>query len=260
MRANAARSIKLAGTEQAQTRRTKEQMHTRECRAWQQSGRACGCDANMSRDTMHAQAQRCARNLGLTIWKAEEQANTWSAREQEMEIHRNNGQEQLSLGEIIWVRHRTTGDERLAAFYGTNVHNIGEDKMALAWIPYFACKQKGKAPNILGRKVDAEQRGLDITKVYIEGQELKRAYNRQTGDKREILARLSEQLDNDLPANLQQIPGIDSYWIENWRDWDIWRVTAPRQELTQRWRRQGLYKKKTIYVRVLEEIRDSVDL
>ena len=258
---NARHSATLAGTDQAVKRRTKSQMHTASCRAWQDAGGDCYCAANNSRDSMQAQAQRCAQNLHLRICSANDHANTLSERERERERDRHNGKNQLHIGEIIWIKHKETGDERLAAYYGLNMQDIGVDKMALAWLPQLMCQRGGSKNNLLCRKLDAANRGVDITKAYLESNELKRAYTRQTGDKREILTRLSEQCDpTHPPPNLTAIPGIESYWVEEWRHWDIWTVEAPQQELTQRWRSQGRLRKRTINVRILERLREQVDL
>lgn len=222
-------------------------MHTPTCRTWHRDGQDCTCGANSSRDTMHAQALRCASNLNLAISEVRAHGSTLSEQGRERDRKEKNGKPQLSIGEIIWLQHKSTGDQRLAAFYGINTQNIGKEKMALAWLPSFECAKRSRANNILCRPTDAHTRGLDTSKVHIEGQELKRAYTRQTGDKREILSRLREQWNPDTPlTELSQIPGIDSYWVEPWTEWNVWRVTAPREEIKQRWRSQGRLKTKTI--------------
>ena len=153
MQENASHSTEMARTDQAQHRKTKAQMHTPTSRTWQQAGHECSCGANSSRDTMHAQALRCA---GLSISESSAHRCTLSEQARERERRNENyGKHQLQVGEIIWVQHKLTGDQRLAAFYGINTQNIGQDKMALAWLPSFESAKRGRAPSILCRQTDA---------------------------------------------------------------------------------------------------------
>lgn len=172
-----------------------------------------------------------------------------------------NGKRQLTHGELIWLTHTKTGDERLAAFHGCGIQGIGDDHVALTWLPRLQCKKGGVHKTLLARPTDATQRSLPLDKTYIESAELLRAYNARDAKKREILHRLSEQWQPGRPlTTIKQIPGITTYWIEPWAEWEIRRVTAPLQELTQTWKKHGKMRRKTVNVRVLESVDDVVDL
>ena len=242
-------------------RLTGKTTHTAWCRTCMEDGYACTCYSTTVSDTMHAQALRSAARLGWRITATDDLEHTLGHLEAERKRNMHNGKKQLTHGELVWLRHRATGDERLAAFHGTNPEGTGAQNMALTWLPRLFCQRGGKHNNILGRATDSTNRGIPTAKAYIESAELLREYSRHGTHKREVLTRITEQWQPDSKlTHIKQIPGLSSYWVEKWEDWAIHQVTAPHQDITLRWKKAGKLRKKTINLRIVEAIGDEIDL
>ena len=149
-------------------RKTRATSHTPWCRTCMSYGHGCSCQPVIHQDTMHAQALRCAHRLGWRLQETElhERSIDFILKEKQRQHH--NGKNRLEQGELIWMRHINTGDERLAAFHGHNPHNRGRDSIALTWLPAIRSKHPRAHGTILGRSHDAEKRQIPLDKAYIE--------------------------------------------------------------------------------------------
>ena len=64
------------------------------------------------RDTQHAQGLRCAQRLGLSIRRTKDWETSLRGQQRMHHQQEANGQHQLRIGEIIWIKHIETGGRK----------------------------------------------------------------------------------------------------------------------------------------------------
>ena len=258
MRDNIKRIEDLAHNIKPIPRRTGKNTHTITCQQTLNHGGQCTCCATPYHDMMHAQAGRCAARLGVTIQDVATYDNGLQARAHARDKKKHNGKQHAQPGEFLYLRHKQSGDQRLATLYET-LPADNAVQLGLTWVPRLGYSNgKQGMTTIVGDNTHFAKKGLPINQCYITAREVEKAYQRRTLKKSEILRRISQQWDTDSRiTTLSQIPGILTTWVEDPENWIIRRAEMSSAELTISKRTKKGTKRWKIDVRVLERLDDT---
>jgi hypothetical protein len=107
----------------------------------------------------------------------------------ESERAKDNGKRPLELGELVWMKHRQTGEERMAAYHGRQEGS--PDKILLTWLPKLVSLHSKYCATVLGRKTNVCKRKLPLENTFVQAAVLEQIYKAQAGKRREMLCQLS---------------------------------------------------------------------
>jgi hypothetical protein len=134
---------------------------------------------------------RSAEKLGVKLVATNRMENTLTFSLLENERARDNGKRPLAMGELVWMKHRQTGEERMAAYHGRR--DGSTEDILLTWLPKLVSRNTLACTTILGRKTDVRKRKLPLTNTFVQAAVLDQVYKAHTGKRRDMLRQLHGQ-------------------------------------------------------------------